>query len=123
MKTKTIWIVAGILAVLLIIVIANSGEPQTNTAQRDFNSPESISMAKVMSEKLISQRLKAPSTAEFTNDPKISYVGDSTYEVIGYVDSQNSFGAKLRMNYTAQIKFINVIGTQEEWDLVAFSKK
>lgn len=112
-----------LLISLVFFISSCSSSTDTNTAQRDFNSKETKDMAKYMSEKLISQRLKAPATAEFTHDPNISFIGDGTFKIIGYVDSENSFGAKLRMNYTAEVKFINVIGDQEEWRLISFKEQ
>ncbi len=42
--------------------------------------------------------LKTPSVAQFPND-RLSYQGAGMYSVSGSVDSQNSFGAMLRMEY------------------------
>ena len=46
----------------------------------------------------IADRLKAPSTAKYTN-VRTSESG-GTYTVMGYVDAQNSFGAQIRSNFT-----------------------
>lgn len=114
------------LAIVIVFVafkLSESAAGGRSTADRDFNSKETKRMAKVMSERLISQRLKAPATASFTDDPTIVFEGDSTFEIKGYVDSQNSFGAMLRTNYVARIKFIAVHGEQEEWQMLSFETK
>ena len=94
----------------------------TSTAERPFNSDETKYMAKSMTETLVKQRLKSPGTAEFSSDPRIVYIGDSSFVVTSWVDSQNSFGAMLRMNFTATVKFINVSGDMEQWRLIDFSE-
>lgn len=66
--------------------------------------------AAVMCEEFIKKdgRLKAPGSAEFSgvSDTKIKVISDKKpwrYLVTGYVDSQNSFGAMLRNNYSCDI--------------------
>lgn len=44
--------------------------------------------------------LKSPSTAEFSND---SVVGSGPWTISGDVDSENSFGAKLRTTWRCEI--------------------
>lgn len=59
------------------------------------------------SQDFVEQRLKAPSTAEFADNA--THIGgsekDSIYDVKSYVDSQNSFGAHIRSNYYAKMKY------------------
>jgi hypothetical protein len=59
-----------------------------------------------MCELFVKGRLKAPSTAKFGHvwDTTTTGSGDGPYQVSGYVDAQNSFGAMLRNYYvcTAQ---------------------
>lgn len=59
----------------------------------------------VAAENEVKKRLKAPSTAKFPSisNYAISKEGDA-YKVLGYVDAENSFGAKLRISFTAKIK-------------------
>jgi hypothetical protein len=48
--------------------------------------------------------LKTPSKAEFSGiaETKIVAQGNGKYAVIGWVDSQNSFGAMMRTNYVCK---------------------
>jgi len=114
------WVV---LLVVAIIFINGLTSKESHTGARDFNSAETIGMAKHMSETLVKQRLKSPSTASFNNYPDITYIGDSSFKVISYVDSQNSFGAMLRTKFEATVKYIETIGEQEQWRMISFIEK
>lgn len=60
--------------------------------------------------KFVKDDLKAPSTASFA-DHSVSQDG-STYTVTGQVDAENSFGAKIRNDYTC-----TVTDTGDSWHL------
>lgn len=58
------------------------------------------------SEDFVKQKLKAPATADFPgSDGRVTYLGDSTFSIVSYVDAQNSFGANIRSNYTAKVRY------------------
>lgn len=61
----------------------------------------------IISQSAIKQRLKAPSTAKFPrgSDFSYSFITPNQHKVISYVDSQNSFGAMIRTNYTIILEF------------------
>jgi hypothetical protein len=67
----------------------------------------------VMAKQFVVQRLKAPSTADFGSvfgdyqDPEAcaTYLGDAKYRCVGWVDAQNSFGAKLRNPFTVEVEY------------------
>jgi hypothetical protein len=64
------------------------------------------SEAFIISKQFVKAGLKAPGSAEFPSlDYSSYYQGDSSYIVKSYVDAQNSFGAKLRLHYTAKLKY------------------
>lgn len=56
----------------------------------------------------ICRQLKSPASAQFPVD-LISIVGDDIrgYRVEGFVDSQNSYGAMIRNDFTAEVKIEN----------------
>jgi hypothetical protein len=56
--------------------------------------------------KFVSDRLVAPATADFQRcaSTNITEEGAGVYEISGYVDAQNLFGAKLRGNYIATVR-------------------
>lgn len=56
----------------------------------------------------ICNQLKSPASAQFPVD-LISIVGDETrgYQISGFVDSQNSYGAMIRNDFTATVAIEN----------------
>ena len=59
----------------------------------------------VIAEEIILSCLKAPSTAEFCHIDDTSMQRNKEYVVVqGYVDSQNSFGAMIRSDFTVEFK-------------------
>jgi len=55
----------------------------------------------------VKRHLKAPSTADFgyqTESECVTSLGDGRYRVSGWVDAENSFGAKIRNNYSCTIR-------------------
>ena len=64
--------------------------------------------AKVYAEIAIKKLLKSPKTAEFSNIVETKFTpmledGLKGFEVRGFVDSQNSFGAMIRSNYSIEV--------------------
>lgn len=62
--------------------------------------------------------IKSPSTAEFTysSDVDIEKSG-KTYTINGYVDTENSFGANIRQNFEAKVRYDGGLGTLFIWSL------
>ena len=86
---------------VLVMFFGNSGGSGTSTTPKydEFG-------AKLNCQNFIKKRLKAPSTADFAphRDLKISG-SDLEWTVIGFVDAQNSFGAKIRQTYICKIHY------------------
>lgn len=63
--------------------------------------------AVVESHLVVQKLLKSPGSADFPFQPDetIDQLNDSTFIVLSYVDSQNSFGALLRSHYKCKIIF------------------
>jgi len=63
--------------------------------------------ALIASQNFVETRLTSPSSAEFSYDyeNKVQQINDTTFRVVGWVDSQNGFGAMVRSNYTCTIIF------------------
>lgn len=57
---------------------------------------------------VICSKLKSPASAQFPVD-LISITGDDTsgYQVNGFVDSQNSYGAMIRNDFNAQVNVLD----------------
>lgn len=61
--------------------------------------------AYVLAQQYVVQRLKSPGTADFPGIHKVTVQtsGECSFEIVGYVDAQNGFGALIRSNYAARI--------------------
>lgn len=83
-------------------------------------TPPSNNIAGLMAKDYVLASLKAPSTAEFdyTHRFKINETEKGVYEVASYVDSQNSFGAKIRSNWYVKIRYVSGDATiKKNWKL------
>lgn len=91
-------------------------EQKDSAASAEFVN-ENSSMAYQMSKQFLNKRLKAPATADYPLDMDkqfVKYIGDSTFHINSYVDSQNSFGALIRTKYYAILKYEG----NDQWSLV-----
>ena len=72
----------------------------------------------VACQQFVEQRLKSPATADFpANYPQYTkLITDTTYRVDAYVDSQNSFEAMIRTEFTCEVK---QTGDEENYTLVS----
>ena len=70
-----------------------------------------------ITEKFVSDRLKAPTTATFPRGNCSAAKTDKSWTVRGYVDSQNSFGAMLRGKYFATVRTTEWKNGRWYWEL------
>jgi hypothetical protein len=79
-------------------------KPVATPQVRQYSHAEAYAEA----EAIISKYLKSPSTAKFPSivDVDIKDLGDGGFQVEGYVDAQNSFGAMLRQNWQMVFQFV-----------------
>jgi len=111
------WQVWAVVTLVIVIVIANKFEP-TPTPE----TPEQIEAKKEDNDRMYAQQnfkrfvegyLKAPSSAKWQNqfelgaaptkDKQGKKIKD-VWEVWGYVDAQNSFGAMIRQNWYVKMR-------------------
>lgn len=79
--------------------------------------PELLELdAKRVCEEAVKDRLKAPSTAEFSG-ASASQVGDE-WTVKGDVDSENGFGAMIRDTYTCKVE-----DAGDKWRVISVDKQ
>lgn len=104
---------AGVLFIVLVIIFivgVKFGTPDAPPV-----SPVSEAAAKITSQqdeakwqcrRFVERDLKAPSTASFQDARDFTVWGTDSgpYGVKGYVDAQNSFGAKLRIDFTCTLE-------------------
>jgi hypothetical protein len=81
-----------IVAALLLVAAACSNAPDATEAG-------------VYCQVAVKERLVSPGSARFpiVSDTQITQTGD-TFRVLGWVDSQNGFGAMLRSNYDCTVE-------------------
>lgn len=65
-------------------------------------------MAYIMSQGFARRGLKAPDSAKFPalSQVKSEAIGDCRFQVVAFRDVQNSFGATLRMNCSAEMEYL-----------------
>lgn len=84
----------------------NDPAREIERAQKDCNDS---TMAYVMSQNFVKQRLKSPASADFPymNGRGVVSVPDEecNFFVSAYVDSQNGFGAKIRAYYETKMSY------------------
>lgn len=74
-------------------------EPVQIETQEQYEDVE----AYIDAQAVVKRYLKAPSTADFPSSSKASILRDGDHFVISsYVDSENSFGAKIRSDWTVE---------------------
>jgi len=119
-------IIAGSLCFLFLIswccMTMFSNHQSTTTGEKPYNPAVEDETSLIyetcfMSEEVVKQMLKAPGTAKFPPGCRdhVTSLGNKTYRYDGYVDSENSFGALLRIEFSmTQQK------TDKGWELIAF---
>lgn len=94
-----------IIVIVLIILMVKCSDKKTN---KTTSKSDIYISAYVYSQDLVKQQLKSPKSASFPlyNKSFIIDKGD-TILISAYVDADNSFGANVRVNYTATINLKN----------------
>lgn len=96
-------------------------EQKRESRQTTWNEEVDKISAYIMIQEFVKDRLTSPSSADFPgvwdgfdHDQNINYLGDQTYEVRSYVDSENAFGASLRTQFNGKIQQTN----EDKWQLL-----
>lgn len=104
------FLVIGIIIIGIVKCFSgNSDNIADNKPTTPSYDPPSTEMAYIQSIDFVKQYLKSPSTAEFDKfsaDPNISNPTSNEYIITYHFDAENSFGAKLRSNYTCSLKYL-----------------
>ena len=100
-----------VLFILFKICTHKDSTPATPWQEIDAST-----MAYIMTEDWVKQRLKSPSTAKFLDTEKKEHTtrNGQVYKISSYVDSENSFGGMMRTNFTATVEQID----NEKWKLI-----
>jgi len=93
-----------ILSVPVVYGVIFAMSSNNNHANEDRSVHDNSSMAYIQCKNFVKQHLKAPDTADF---PWLQFSAGKTaegaYIIKSYVDAQNSFGAKIRNQYTCEV--------------------
>ncbi|MBP2459584.1 MULTISPECIES: hypothetical protein [unclassified Rhizobium] len=93
--------IAGFAGIgLVAYVMSGATKDATVTSPCDQSSD-----AIAASTDLVREYLKAPSSASFPNSAMATALKRCEFDIIGKVDSQNSFGAMLRSTYTMRVVY------------------
>ena len=71
--------------------------------------------AAMMAKRLITNKLKSPSSAKFPKDPTVYKYESCKYRVVGEVDASNAFGVIIRTKYTAEVLYVG----DDKWRLIS----
>ena len=109
-------LVIGFALYAAIAVVGGLLSPDSGYQASGGNSPDRTD-ACFMSQKFVREELKAPSTAEFpdwTESNCQATQSGNTWTVRSFVDAENSFGAQIRSDYTAEMTYN---ASRDSWTL------
>ncbi len=104
----------GFLLLLVACLVLKMLGPPSQTPGSLANTGDPLD-AWIMAERLVTERLKAPSTADFPSYDQsyVQYLGNDRYCISAYVDAQNGFGAKLRTDFVVIVNLRGGHGSLE----------
>lgn len=111
----------GVIALLVVIGAGmnllgltdddESGGSSSNSSAEETDTSGGEGMARVMCEKFVKERLKSPSSADFSETT--SSGAEPEYVVSGAVDSENELGAAIRNEYRCLVRYTG----NDRWEL------
>jgi hypothetical protein len=118
----TAMLVVGLAALGIYYLVNRQDQPSnpSENSQPASQSPPDKVAAWTMAEEFVKKHLKSPSTADFgsvfgdyQNPEKCTTdLGNGEFDCHGWVDAENSFGAKLRTNWDCRLKFVG----NDKWE-------
>jgi len=118
-----IWIVIAIIVFFVVYLIVrqmpdarqpgninyNQYNPQTGVYGNTQFSAENMAELLSLLEPMIKAQLKAPLTAVFCGSDELilNFSGNNVYNIGGYVNSHNSYGALIKTDFKAKAMYIN----------------
>lgn len=105
--------IAGLI--VFLIIIGSVVYACANSSSDSTDSEDSGGMAEIMCEDFVTDRLKAPSTADFPGADSVETIKLDTYKVTASVDSENGFGAKIRTDYVCTVIDVG----DDKWNLIS----
>ena len=106
-----------IVVITSIVMLLSSCYVPRQESTPDTPDNQSTTMAYVMTQQLVTNQLKSPSSAKFPYSSDVSVKRDGVgWTIVGYVDSQNGFGAMIRTKYLAKVEYLG----GDQWKLAEF---
>jgi len=109
-----------VVSILILLIIGLfSGNKINNTKSNGIDSTSLYYYSKEMAKKYVTENLKAPSTAKFTDENiHIGLERDSSVVVKISVDAQNTFGAMFRNDFYLKMKWSKKFDDTDNWVLI-----
>lgn len=109
-KTKSVIGISIAIAVFMIMMIGmmftfyGSCRGDSESSTKEGHSDVEAWIAAQLE---VEANLKSPSTAKFPlgTEEHVTKINDNTFKVNAYVDSENSFGAMIRTNFSCTVEF------------------
>lgn len=95
----------GCLWLFVVVAVFAIGATILSSIGGDDEDKASDTGAIDVCHQAVSDQLKAPGTADFGGE-QVTHSGDR-YTVVGHVDSENSFGASLRSNWSCEATWVS----------------
>lgn len=116
-KKSLIIACVGLFVALYVFLLLGGHEAGRTQEAKPDRADEVAAWA--MSREFVKDRLKAPSVAQFASytQSSVSEYPTGNFTVKSYVDSQNSFGAMLRSDYTCKLRYEG----NDQWLLLSIS--
>lgn len=94
----------------MILILASAAA--CHSGQGDY-----VTMVTNACQAAVTQRLKAPRTAQFASvgETRVNAMRPGErYDVVSHVDAQNAFGALIRKRYRCEVEFTGIRGAQAQ---------
>jgi len=100
---------------LIVIVIAVISIISSLGGDSEPKPEHDEAAAAIRAQYYVQEQLKSPGSAKFApgGQQMVLHLGDGRYLVEAWVDSQNSFGALIRTEYSCNLKYIG----DDKWEL------
>ena len=112
LKNRWMWPIYGICAIYILVVLFSphtSAPSETTAIQPEAPAPASdySTAAFVKAKRFVTEVLVSPSTAKFpfADGYTSVWMPNDEYAVSSYVDSQNGYGATVRTNWNAVVRY------------------
>ena len=101
MKNNLVCLITLCFALAFLVIGCDSKE------EKEAKNCEDEVTAYVMAIGFLKDRLRSPSTAEFpwASTGRVTYLGICRHRVRSYVDAQNAFGAVIRNDWVAVVRY------------------